>query len=61
MGGLCYSQGERTPWERLAVILAGPGAGFVLCALTLLVSSALFGLTGGEHLAVVQRFFGLGA
>ena len=45
MGGLCYSQGERTQGERLAVILAGPGAGFILCALTLFVSSALFGLT----------------
>src|SRR3954469_18471928 len=60
MGGLCYSQGERTQWERLAVILAGPGAGFILCALTLLISSALFGLTGRDHLAVIQRFLGLG-
>ena len=60
MGGLCYSQGERTPWERLAVILAGPGAGFVLCALVLLGTSAVFGLTGSEHLAVVMRLAGIG-
>ena len=45
MGGLCYSQGERTPWQRLAVLLGRPGAGFILCALTLLASSLLFGLT----------------
>jgi Zn-dependent protease len=60
MGGLCYSQGERTPWERLAVILAGPGAGFVLCALTLLGYSSILGVTGGEHLAVARQFIGLG-
>jgi stage IV sporulation protein FB len=59
MGGLCYSQGERTPWQRLAVILAGPGAGFILCGLTLLGASAAFGLTGSEHLAVVQQLAGL--
>jgi Zn-dependent protease len=59
MGGLCYSQGERAPSERLAVILAGPGAGFVLCAVTLLGFSAAFGLNGGEHLAVAGRFFHL--
>jgi Zn-dependent protease len=35
MGGLCYSQGERqTPRQRLAVLFAGPGAGFLLCGLT---------------------------
>jgi Zn-dependent protease len=34
MGGLCYSQAERQgPWERLAVLICGPGAGFVLAAL----------------------------
>ena len=32
LGGLCYSQGERTAGQRLAVLLAGPGAGFLLCA-----------------------------
>jgi membrane-associated protease RseP (regulator of RpoE activity) len=61
LGGLCYSQGERTPGQRLAVLLAGPGAGFILCAVVLAVSSLVLGLTGGEHLAVVQRLVGLGA
>ena len=33
MGGLCYSQAERQgPWERLAVLICGPGAGFVFAA-----------------------------
>jgi Zn-dependent protease len=31
MGGLCYSEAERqTPWQRLAVLISGPGAGFLL-------------------------------
>jgi Zn-dependent protease len=31
MGGLCYSESERQgPWERLAVLISGPGAGFLL-------------------------------
>ena len=34
MGGLCASEGDRqTFWQRIAVILAGPGAGFVLFGL----------------------------
>ena len=50
MGGLCYSQGERqTPLQRLAVVLAGPGAGFLLCGLVMLVGSLLFGITPAEH------------
>jgi membrane-associated protease RseP (regulator of RpoE activity) len=33
MGGLCYSEAERqTPWQRLAVLISGPGAGFLLFA-----------------------------
>jgi Zn-dependent protease len=61
LGGLCYSQGERSPGQRLAVLIAGPGAGFVLCALVLALTSLLLGLTGGEHLAVIQTLVGLGA
>jgi stage IV sporulation protein FB len=31
MGGLCYSEAERqSPWQRLAVLISGPGAGFLL-------------------------------
>jgi len=33
MGGLCASESERqTPWQRLAVLFAGPGAGLLLFA-----------------------------
>jgi len=34
MFGLCDSQAERqTPWQRLAVLIGGPGAGFLTCGL----------------------------
>jgi stage IV sporulation protein FB len=34
MGGLCYSEDHRqTPWQRLAVLFGGPGAGLLLFAL----------------------------
>src|SRR5579875_2541086 len=45
-GGLCIYQPDRqTPRQRLAVLLCGPGAGFVLCLAVMLVFSAAFGLT----------------
>ena len=51
LGGLCYSQAERqTPLQRLAVILSGPGAGFGLFGLLLLLTSLLFQISPGEHL-----------
>jgi len=61
LGGLCASQEERTPGQRLAVLFAGPGAGFILCAVVLAATSLVLGLTGGEHLAVMQRLVGLSA
>src|SRR5271170_4125302 len=46
MGGLCYSQTERqSPLQRLAVVLAGPAAGFVLYFVVMFGASALFGVT----------------
>jgi len=57
LGGLCYSQGERqSPGQRLAVILAGPGAGFVLCGLVVLVASAGYGITPVEQLKAAFQF-----
>ena len=54
-GGLCYTQADRqTPAQRLAVVVSGPGAGFVLCGLVLLLASGLWGLTFQEHLSMVQ-------
>jgi Zn-dependent protease len=60
MGGLCYSQGERqTPRERLAVVLAGPGAGFLLCGLVMLLGTVLFRITPVEHMATAGSLVGL--
>jgi Zn-dependent protease len=54
-GGLCFNQVDRhRPAQRLIVVLCGPGAGFVLCGLTLVVFSALFGLTPSEHLEFLK-------
>jgi stage IV sporulation protein FB len=57
-GGLCIYQPDRqTPGQRLAVLLCGPGAGFVLCGVVMAVFSALFGLTLEEHLGFVEMLF----
>jgi Zn-dependent protease len=55
MGGLCYSEGERqTPWQRLAVLISGPGAGFLLAGIVFVTVLALtlrgvsFGPTGAD-------------
>jgi Zn-dependent protease len=59
-GGLCYSEMERqTPQQRLAVVLMGPGAGFLLCGVVMLVVTTVFGVTPREHLSVVERLLGL--
>jgi membrane-associated protease RseP (regulator of RpoE activity) len=59
LGGLCYSQGERTPGQRLAVLFGGPGAGFLLCALVMLIASLLYGISPGEHLEMLLRILHL--
>ncbi len=59
LGGLCFSQGERGPRERLAILFAGPGAGFILCGIILVVASIALGISGSEHLAVIQALLGL--
>ena len=54
-GGLCYNQVDRhRPSQRLAVVLSGPGFGFVFCGLIMLAFSALYGLTPREHLAYLR-------
>jgi Zn-dependent protease len=61
LGGLCYSDGERqSPGQRLLVILAGPGAGFVLLGVVLLVYSGVFGISLSEHMSVIGSLFGAG-
>ncbi len=59
LGGLCFSHGERTPGQRLAVLLAGPGAGFILLAIVLGTTSLILGITGSEHLEVILTQIGL--
>jgi stage IV sporulation protein FB len=59
MGGLCYSQGERqTPKERLAVVLAGPGAGFVLLGVVMLVATLLFRISPLGHVQAAVFNYG---
>ncbi len=61
LGGLCYSQSERqTVGQRLAVILMGPGAGFLLCAAVMAVTTLFVGVTPIEHLEMAQKALGLG-
>jgi stage IV sporulation protein FB len=60
LGGLCYSESDRqTPQQRLAVILSGPGAGFLLFGTLLLVTSLLFQITPAEHLDSILSLIGL--
>jgi stage IV sporulation protein FB len=60
MGGLCDTQSNRqTPSQRLAVVLSGPGAGFVLCLLVMAVASVFFGISPREHLSVAEDVVGI--
>jgi Zn-dependent protease len=59
LGGLCSSQGERTPGQRLAVLFGGPGAGFALCAMVMLIASLLYGISPGEHAEILLNLLGL--
>jgi stage IV sporulation protein FB len=60
LGGLCYSHADRqTPLQRLAVILAGPGAGFVLFGAVVVVTSLLFQISPGEHWEAILSLVGL--
>jgi membrane-associated protease RseP (regulator of RpoE activity) len=58
-GGLCYTGGERTPAQRLAVLMAGPAAGLLLYVATMGVYSFAYGMTPREHLAFGQMCVGL--
>jgi Zn-dependent protease len=61
LGGLCYSQSERqTPGQRLAVVLMGPGAGFILCAVVMAATTLLVGVTPLEHFDTAKHALWLG-
>jgi membrane-associated protease RseP (regulator of RpoE activity) len=55
LGGLCVYTGadRQSLWKRLAVLIAGPGAGFVLFAAILLAGHALAGLTLRDDLGLL--------
>jgi membrane-associated protease RseP (regulator of RpoE activity) len=59
LGGLCASSGERTDGERIAVLLAGPGAGFALGGLVMTLTSLAFGITLSEHLGLLGTLVGV--
>jgi stage IV sporulation protein FB len=60
LGGLCYSQSDRqTPAQRIAVLLGGPGAGFLLAAAVMVVYSVVFGIAPREHVEVAASLVGL--
>ena len=55
LGGLCASEAERqTLRQRLAVLICGPGAGFVLFGLVILAGWAIRGIPPLDSLALVQ-------
>lgn len=59
LGGLCQSNGEETPKEKLAVLLMGPGAGFLLAGLVFLVGRVVWGIPFEDDLQLVRRLVGL--
>jgi Zn-dependent protease len=62
LGGLCFYHPEPRGWpRRLAIILAGPGAGFMLYGVVLLVASLSLGITFSENMALTRAILGLGA
>lgn len=59
-GGLCmYQNARQTPRQRAAVLIWGPGAGFLLCGLGMLFYTVRYGLTFPEHLELTRWFFGM--
>lgn len=45
----------KTPWQRLAIVLAGPVANFILCFLLLLAGAVLFGVRSNDAQPVVLQ------
>ncbi len=45
MGGLCtFERNNRAPWRQLAILLLGPGAGFLLFLLVAVLGTAILGI-----------------
>jgi regulator of sigma E protease len=45
----------KTPWQRLAIVLAGPVANFILCFILLLASAVLFGVRSNQAQPMVLQ------
>ncbi|MBV8434507.1 MAG: site-2 protease family protein, partial [Candidatus Eremiobacteraeota bacterium] len=45
----------KTPWQRLAIVLAGPVANFILCYVILLVSAIAFGVQSSHAQPIVGQ------
>jgi Zn-dependent protease len=61
MGGYCQCELERqSPWEKVAVLLSGPGAGFALLGLVFVAGGLFFGITPADDLALICLPLGLG-
>jgi len=43
----------KTPWQRLAIVLAGPFANFILCYLLLFIGAVTFGMAGSGAQPVI--------
>jgi len=60
LGGLCfYSPEPRRPSHQLAITLAGPGAGFLLCIVFMMGASLVWGITPVEHLSLAAGIVGV--
>jgi stage IV sporulation protein FB len=61
MGGYCLCDLERqTPWQRAAVLFAGPGAGFLLIGLIALLGLVFFRIPFSDDLNMMTSMLGLG-
>lgn len=60
LGGLCfYSPEPRRSSHQLAITLAGPGAGFLLCLVFMIGTSLVWGITPREHFSLACETVGL--
>lgn len=60
LGGLCASEAERQTFgQRLAVLIMGPGAQFLLLAALIALSGPLLGLTLGANRQLAGMFLGI--
>jgi Zn-dependent protease len=59
-GGLCfYSPEPRRTSQQLAIVLAGPGAGFLLCLVFMAGTSVLWKITPQEHFSLAAGIVGV--